>query len=88
MECGGLVMKIPDGKKPAPRDRFDGLSHDHAVHPHIRGNRKVFSSELVFCGNVRFQRVDLRFKRNLLALSQVGERDQHVIFGIEFEDPI
>ena len=45
---------------------------------------------LVFCENrnIGFERVGLRCKRNLLAFSQVGQRDQHVVSGIEFEHPV
>ena len=81
-------MNISRGEKAATHDRFNRLPHDHAVHSYIRTSRQILGSKLVFCGDVLLQRVDLTSKRNLIAFSQIGQRDQHVVFRIEFENLI
>ena len=84
----GLMVEIPSSKKPASADRCYGLTHDHSIHPHSCANQEIFGSKLVFCRDVGFKRVHLRIEIDLFAISQVGQGDEDVVVGIEFENLI
>src|SRR5260370_7157968 len=80
-----MMANVSRGQQFSSPARSNRFPHKHAVHDDVRASAKIFRGEFVFCGNIRFQSVGLGIKRNLLPSAQVGQRDQHVIFRIEFE---
>ena len=66
---------------------FVCFAHQDAVHDHVGAGRKVLGRELVFGRNARNQRVGFAREFDLLALIQVGERNQDVVPGIELQRP-
>ncbi len=82
-------MRLHDGdfwrEQAAAANTFRGLAYRHAVHAHVCARREIFGCEFVFCGNIGFRRVGLRIEDNLLAFTEIGQRDQQVVLPIELE---
>ena len=79
------MVDVTRGQQFPSPDGLHRFPDEHAVHDDARSIGKIFDGELVFCRYIRFQQVGLRTKRKPLPSTEVGQRDQHVVFGIEFE---
>src|SRR5260370_4821430 len=79
------MVDVARGQQCPSPDRRHRFPDEHAVHDDAPASGKVFRGKLVFRRNVRFQNVGLGIKGNLFPPAQVGQRDQPVIFRIEFE---
>jgi len=83
---GSLVFHVPARKKRAAADRLYRFSYNDSVHLHEGATLEVLDGKLVFCRDIALQNIGFGVEENLFAFSQIGERDQNIVMGIEFEN--
>ena len=85
MEVCRPVLHVRRGQVFTASNGFYGAPDQDAIHDHIVADREVLSRELMFGGYVGNQSVAFALEFYLLALIQVGQRNQDIVPGIEFQ---
>ena len=80
-----LMTSVAGGQKFSSRDWLDGLTDEDAVHYDWRACSQVGDGKLVLGGNVGLEEMLPCSAVDELALLEIGERDHHVVAGIELE---
>src|ERR1700721_1215851 len=80
-----LVSRVERRQRFARANRLACLANQAAVHDHCAADSKIGCGKFMFCCNIGGERVSLILEKDLLALAQVLQRDEHVVLGIELE---
>ena len=80
------MTNVGDSEKLSPGNRLDGLSHQDSIHYDPVPGGKVCGGELMLGGNIGRQNPALGVPLDTFAPFQIGQRNQNIVTGIDFEN--